>query len=777
MCALRDRRLRTHQGSPDTPTSLSSQITGVVTATGLIFGPPHTATRWGNSPCPVLPRQYVREYGDLELPFALVPGLTLRVDQLGTHFWTVSRYNELSIAARNELFTWISPFPLPDGLPGIPGGLPRSWLMRLPLSPDTLAHIQLLAPQRGMSDISPNDLYNVHGFDTAAIIELRCVMETTERTDLEHSFPIDDIAYRARVPHVDSGRTNPVDLTRHIWNPIQKYATWAVQETSARTLGHAIATTYSLGYPVGEWESLASLPLKRLADPSIQHFTTIIDDWTTQLDTRDFHIFSQRILPARAQRLTLEAIGQDLGYTHERIRQLEKIIRKRLSDFIGSDPASPLRWRIESINHQLGVAAPIGAAHYYTLNSHGRPSKYHHLILDLAGPYVESNGWLIRKSAVAGDPTSRIRELTDEYGRINMALASASLTLWGLEESCHNSFLTRDKYIRSFHDHLVRWDGPITNKLALVLDHIRKPATAEHLLDLVEQNRNIRSVKNALSADPRFTRTSLTEWGLAVWGLDEYSGIVSVIARTISTTDRPSYVDDIVLEISRQFKVSQSSVRSYCGAAMFVIEDGYIRVRRNNEPFQYPDVDLSTAKGVFRLDDGRLSLLYKVDVDVLRGSGRPIGMVVGKLLKVSVNERLVLRGPEDTSTVITFPGSAFHGPSLGSTRGLAELVGAVEGDMLTVIIDRLDESVDVRATDVSAHRRGWSLIARLTGIDEESGISGLARALRCSPGEVRTTLRSRSDDIVLDAMPPRRLSSDLDRALAELGTEVQRGTT
>ena len=205
-----------------------------------------------------------------------------------------------------------------------------------------------------------------------------------------------------------------------------------------------------------------------------------------------------------------------------------------------------------------------------------------------------------------------------------------------------------------------------------------------------------------------------------------------------------------------------------------MIEGSYVRLREKNEPFRYDTADVSTVRGLFVLDHSRIALLYEVDHDVLRGSGRPVGLAVGSLLDINVSERLFLRGPEGLSVAVTFPPSSFQGPSLGSTRSLAEWAGADEGDMLTVLIDRSTQSVDVRATDPSAYQPGWGLVARLTGIDEESGLEGMSRALRCAPGDVRATLSNRGDTVVLDSMPPRRMSKGLAGALANFEAEVDR---
>ena len=337
--------------------------------------------------------------------------------------------------------------------------------------------------------------------------------------------------------------------------------------------------------------------------------------------------------------------------------------------------------------------------------------------------------------------------------------------------------MRRDGKLRDINGHLVRWYGPISDKLAFVLDELGESATVDDLLALAEEDRAIRSTKSALARDDRFVRADRKRWALASWGLPEYEGVAATIGRLLENVGQPMWVSDVVDRLTADFGVADKTARAFCSAAMFVVDDGWIRLRGEGEPYSYKNPDVACARGVFALGYGRVGLLYEVDHDVLRGSGRQLPHAAGVILRVRVNARLYFSGPADTAVTVTFPGTSLLGPSLGSTRALAEAAGATRGDMMTVVLDAGEMTVSATVTDVNEHRPGWALIARLTGINEHSGIAGLAGTLKCDTGEVRTTLRSRGDLVVLDAMPPRRLSPDLDQALANLEAEAHRSAT
>ena len=456
------------------------------------------------------------------------------------------------------------------------------------------------------------------------------------------------------------------------------------------------------------------------------------------------------------------------------MRQIEARVVKRLDLFVDSTAGRSIRWRVTTLRDKLSVAAPIGSVNPMLVPPTDCNDDYQSFLLELAGPYDESEGWLVLRSAQSNDPTDAIRNMTDEFGRIDMATATAELAGWGLDSVLHNDWIARDRKLRLVNGQIVRWDGPIADRLAFGLVDLEVPATADKLLAHIGESLAVTYAKNAMAEDERFVRANRTEWALASWGLPEYSGIASTIGKILEDTDKPVLVDELIDRLSGDFGIAEGSVRSYCDAAMFVLEDGWIRLRREQEKYHYESSEVRRASGVFALGEGVVGLLYEVDRDVTRGSGRQLSPAAGALLDLSPDERLRFDGPHGTSVSVTFPSTSFTGPSLGSTRGVAEAVNAKIGDMLTVVLRRGEMTLSAQATDLNEHDAGWALVARLTGIGENVGMDGLAAALHCSRGEVRATLRARGDAAVLEALPERRSTPDLEEALAALDAEMQR---
>ena len=234
---------------------------------------------------------------------------------------------------------------------------------------------------------------------------------------------------------------------------------------------------------------------------------------------------------------------------------------------------------------------------------------YREIVLRLAGPYELNNGWLVLKSAVPSDPTKKIREMADEIGYIDRQLATIELNKWGLDSSLHEEWLVRDGKIRKFNGRLVRWDGSIGDKLVIALADIGRPTTIEALLEYVHEDRAKFSAFNALALDPRAVRISRKEWALVSWGLSEYSGIAMSIRQVLVHEGKPIPIENIVTRLQKDSGLKEGSVRAYCQAPMFVSEDGTIRLRRNDEPYEYKENSLHHARGVFVLGPHRASAL------------------------------------------------------------------------------------------------------------------------------------------------------------------------
>ena len=399
------------------------------------------------------------------------------------------------------------------------------------------------------------------------------------------------------------------------------------------------------------------------------------------------------------------------------------------------------------------------------------------LVLELAGPYQrEDDGWLICRTTKGEDPTPEILAQVDEVGRIDHQLAHTKLREWGLEDSLRTAWLLRHPSIRQFNGQLVRWGSSIPDRLAFALADIGQPATLGYLMNYVGEETSRNSAVNALGGDPRLIKATPNEWGLASWGLPEYTGTAHSIRQLLEEEGGHCTIDQMILKMNQTFNVSESTTRVYCYAPMFVCDGQRIRLRtQEDEPLRCDPASIEKTLGVFDLGHGRLARVLEVDENTLRGSGTMLTEAAGAILQVQVNDYLTFSDESGANVSVTFPETSIIGPSLGSVRNTAIRLRARIGDYLTLVFDRANMSFEAEFTDPTACGRSWEAVGRLTGIGASIDLGSLAKALHCADSEVRALLRQRGDTQVLECLPHSQPSSRLDDALATLEAQVEQG--
>ena len=758
---------------------------GGVAHDGMSYAPPTSAHPYGTSGCPLAPSVYRSELGETELPPALSTSLgasRLTVADLGLDVWNHLEDQEISPDFRQKLGSFLYQLPVPERRTAIPGGVPISWLLALPTNPRLHNTLARHYRDRHRNDILHDpmdceDFLSIRQCGKTALIEILCVLESVERGVVqEQPQPrrplkpkvMSEAQFQAAIQEATRKALHASDL---LAGHLQELAAWALSETDSETLGAAISSAANHRSPASAWRAVTAMELTKLAEiPS--HPYEVIDSWVADLPEREGYIFQKRVANIGGGS-TLQQLAEELGITRERVRQLEKRVLSKFASFTQRVVASPVKWRIRTIKQMVGTAAPLAQVEQVLRPADGQ-IDYRFVLLRFAGPYDISGDWLVLRSAIDNDPTGKVSQAADEIGFIDQDLAERELTKWGLAQPYHRKWLNRAGRIREFNGRLARWDGSIGDKLVIGLADLGRPASVDALLDYIQEDRSRGSALNALSGDHRVVRVNRSEWALTSWGLPEYSSIAMSIRDLVSNSSTPVHIDEIISRMQNDFGSAEGSVRAYCYAPMFVVEGGWVSLRDDLDTFEYPNASPRTARGVFVLGPGRVALLVEVTEDLLRGSGRSVPAVLGAILDVPVNQELTFRNEGGASITVTYPETSFLGPTMGSTRSLAESAGARLGDYLTVVLDRSNMSVTGTATSNGEYPPGWQLVARLTGIEAGSGINGLAIALDCSVGEVRPTLRSRGDDAVAQAIPEDSSSSSgLDEALSRLEEQLQ----
>lgn len=759
---------------------------GGVAADGMRYAPPVRATAWGNIDCPLLPRE-VREHNrGVRIPDGLewAFGGPLTVDQLDS-----------AVLAKllNEGDAWQLPprafrefiynLPIPEGQTAIPAGVPLEWLEELPISGRTRGAVRKAFQMAGSegflkAPMLARQFLGIYSVGLAVLNELTCVIESAEvgpTGDLPTMRPSNTASQGEAAGHealIDEAAIQIIKGMSSFNERLYEFAQWARAETDAQTFGEAIVELVRAGESNKVWNPLASIGLSNLTVMPL-HPYELLDKWMEQIDLRSRAIFMGRISGHLENSLTLEELGVGFGVTRERMRQVEVRVRRSLGRFLESDEATPIQWRAATLRQMLSVAAPVSTVDHLLVAPTGC-NDHRGILLELAGPYDHENDWLTLRSAQQYDPTSLILTQVDETGRINREFATSLLSDWGLDVSLHERWLTRDGSVRLFNGQLVLWGTSISDRLAFALSDIGRPATVDEMVSHVGENRSRFSINNALAIDSRIVRVSKTHWGLASWGEIEYSGVAESMRSLLEDFGQPMSVDEMTHRMHRTFGVAESTTLAYCNAPMFVVEGKLLRLRtQDDEPYRLDLGSIRRTPGIFWLGPMQLGRLFRVDWNMLRGSGTSLTHAAGAVLEIEVAANLSFTNGHGDHVQITFPETSLVGPSIGSVRRIAERLSAKEGDYLTLVLDRSDMTVTSSVTDTGNLSPGWQAISRLTGIAAPADLDGLAKAIHCHANEVRSVLRARRDDEILGFLPNSNPSTSLEEALSALEDQVE----
>lgn len=560
---------------------------------------------------------------------------------------------------------------------------------------------------------------------------------------------------------------------------LQLLATWSIRALGASVMSdvlnpkaplHALQT---MPVEIREaWERVAAIPLADYAQPDLLVVTVdeLLDRLRASLNDAESHVTTVRLLALEGAP-TLEEVGRDLSVTRERVRQIQSKARAKLEAQLVSPALAPLAWAVQRLSASLGaMASTLEPSTLSALTRElGRDVSLDDTsarwLLMLAGPFERRGDWLI-KAGTSVPSQLLIAEHVDEQGAIDVAGLEAVLAVLPMSAGNATRWIEEAGLTKQVAGRLVLWQGSVVDKISVVLAARGEPADAETLVELVGEGHSVKGTRNRLFEDERFVRVSKTLWALRSWGLEEYTGIADELRQRIEENGGLVPLSDVVTEIVETFDVRESSVRLYAGAPMFIQENGMLRLRRADEPFPV-STDIRDVRGCY-VTDREVIYTISVDKDVLRGSGQQCPAALAGRLGVTPGHPREFHF-QGGRLAVTWVESAGLGPSLGSTRALAEGLGAKDGDLMRLHFELASETVTASVINISSDATPLEKSASLCGLElsELDPRATVARAIGVPTSDVGAVLARRGDKELAKLLPEAPEDQGLSAALRE----------
>lgn len=416
----------------------------------------------------------------------------------------------------------------------------------------------------------------------------------------------------------------------------------------------------------------------------------VLDAWTASLEERDLTIVRHRLMH---EDRTLDQIGSDYGVSRERIRQVEARLRSVLDERLHSWGWTTVRWAAEQLQDAVGSWAPLDR-----LSGFDAEEEATLLVAFLAGLRVDPRAEVLVRPDLTMPRADDLPYLEPENVLLDERAAHAVLRDAGVRRELYSDALETIG-LRRVDDVWVRWGANLVDQAIAVLAVRGEPMTADDLCAFLGSD-SVRSLRNRIQTHPLAQRVTRTTLGLRSWGRPEYTSVVQLMLDVLEEAGGRLPVRTVAERLHEVFDVRQGTVNAFSTAPVFVLEDGVLRAREADEPYDV-DTDPTGTRGLGVAEDGTITYDVPVDHEVVRGSARPVPEPVGGVLGLVPGDqqefavRTEPGGVELEPVMVGWSPTSHVGPYLGSIRSAAQAVGADQGDWLRLAFDRAQLTMTV----------------------------------------------------------------------------------
>ncbi len=467
--------------------------------------------------------------------------------------------------------------------------------------------------------------------------------------------------------------------------------------------------------PRNAFEIDAEIDENRL-DGGLNPAFDIIEEFIYDFDDRDWRILEGRRLTKPP--VALDALGAEFGLTRERIRQLEALINRSISDWFANEPTLQ--------EHSRRIVTFVGRltrlddllAKFPSLTEIVEGTAFPSwFVFDEFDDEFESDGaWVAAPTlaSVRSHITNVFEENSHDPGYLTVPEFIELMSDDADEASRMLDYAQESGFRHVYGLVIAPYATALQNLAACVLDARGQAMGLDEIHAAIDTDRTIRSLGNALATDARFVRSGMNAWSLVSWGAKPYVSISDEIRKILDEHAEVS-IDYVCDQLSTRFGVARASVIAYAGAHPFAIVNGVVKFAGTPEVGSVRP--LHRVRRVYRLPDGGVAFRLTAHRDHLRGSGFVIPKHVAVLRGLKPGDRDIF--VTDTGHHVRL-GWSQPQPTMSTIRAVLQEIGVSVGDDFVIelrgnlaLISRVPEISGHSSADIRA-RIGRTLESTLT---------------------------------------------------------------
>lgn len=449
---------------------------------------------------------------------------------------------------------------------------------------------------------------------------------------------------------------------------------------------------------------------------------------------------------------TLAELGQQFGVSRERVRQLENALLAALAD--AGPNCEILR---TGLFHRYAPLALISQLRNDMPGLFTVPNGMSAPLLNLvsltgtAGAAVPQAQWSIDGEwfithGFEDKITTAVEQLTDDFGIAPLPELVSELDL---PEATVREWIAQHTGYKIFEGHLFTKVTSVSDRAVALLAHRGKPMHIDDIATVIT-DRNSRGIDGRLALDPRTKRCAPGTWALAQWELEEWTTIADYISRRIDDAvaqGQDGVLLDDVIAGATAFGVSENSVRTFAAGGEFVVEDGYVR-KRSDEEMEPIDATPEESRNLY-LRDGQWCLLLTINRDHARGSGSAIPAGIAGMYGLGYGEEKLLPSRLGDQRI-----------AVGRTNTSMSTISRFVNDMQLAEGERVwvhfGDTFDItRAPAENPDAEGLAALVNAFGLDEEFAAEHAAEG-NAAELDVDAVLAAINRQLGLPADAPRR---------------------